>query len=105
MAADGVGLRPLLAGAAAGREAEHALEKLREVHEARRELYAQADLALSVPLAAGAAETESPLVTTARLVAALAALLAASDTKTRLRSVPRAGSVALEGSSTGPTTI
>jgi OHCU decarboxylase len=56
-------------------------------------------------LAAGAAETESPLVTTARLVAALAALLAASDTKTRLRSVPRAGSVALEGSSTGPTTI
>ena len=75
------------------------------MHAARAELYAQSDLVLSLKQSEGALPaTESAVVTTARLVAALAAMLAASDTKKRLRTLPLSGSVELLGGS-GPSQI
>jgi hypothetical protein len=73
------------------------------VHATRAELYAQADLAVQMARVDGAA-TESALITTARVVAALAAKLAADDTKQRLRRMPLSGSVKLDGGS-GPARI
>ena len=76
--------------------------KLQEVHAARAELYLQADLVVQQRLLSASPTaqpaSESQLVTAARVVAALAAMLEASDTKKRLRSVPEPGTVSLKGS-------
>lgn len=96
VAADGIALRPLLAGAPKGGEVEHARAKLSDVLAKREKLYGQADMV--APLHAGPdGEPESPVVATARLVAALAAMLKASTQKERLRAAPAEGSETIVG--------
>ena len=103
MAADGVALRPLLAGAAPGREVEHAAAKLQEVLAQRDDMYRQADLTVSQLPVEGSQPpvSEAPAATAGRVLAALAAMLEADDTKKRLRSAPSTGSVTLMGTANG----
>lgn len=120
MAADGVERRPLLAGAQPGQELEHAKvspklktninffslsqltrfhsmqTKLQAVFEDRAAMYSQADLTVE-QLAGPEGGSEPPTATAQRVLARLAEMLAASDTKKRLRSAPEAGSVTLRG--------
>jgi hypothetical protein len=67
---------------------------LQEMLDARAEMYSQADV--TVTLAASSAESAES--TAERALAALDALLEADDTRQRLRRVPDADSVKLEGS-------
>lgn len=106
VAADGVALRPLLAGAAAGDELAFATAKLQALHDSRAEMYGQADLTVGQLAPEGLPVcSEQPAATTARVITALADMLSTSDTKKRLRSAPEAGSQTLRGSSRGPLSI
>ena len=49
--------------------------------------------------------SEAPAATAGRVLAALAAMLEADDTKKRLRSAPSTGSVTLMGTANGPLRI
>ena len=78
---------------------------LQETFEARADMYRQADVTVAQAAAGdGSAAAEAPDATAARCLAAVEALLAADDTRERLRRVPTSDSVKLEGGR-GPTKI
>jgi len=73
---------------------------LQETYEARADMYRQADVTVALAAAGGdgaAATDEAPHATAQRALAAVEALLKADDTRERLRRVPAADSVKLEG--------
>ena len=76
---------------------------LEETYAARIDMYRQADVTVAQAAAGGdGSAAEAPAATAARALAAVEALLAADDTRERLRRVPSADSVKLEGGK-GPT--
>ena len=77
---------------------------LQETFDARAEMYRQADVTVAALAADGPAAAEAPIATAGRALAAVEALLAADDTRERLRRVPTADSVKLEGGR-GPSQI
>ena len=78
---------------------------LEETYAARVDMYRQADVTVTQAAAAGdGTAPEAPAATAARALAAVEAMLAADDTRERLRRVPTSDSVKLEGGR-GPTKI
>ena len=71
---------------------------LQEMFDARSEMYRQADLTVTQA-------AEPAAATASRALVALEAMLAADDTRERLRRVPDSDSVKLEGTSRGPKQI
>ena len=77
---------------------------LEETYAARVDMYRQADVTVTQAAAGDGTTPEAPAATAARALAAVEAMLAADDTRERLRRVPTSDSVKLEGGR-GPSQI